>query len=368
MLKTIRTSFIPSALLGISLLGSSTAQAQEDAATQPVEAPPQAMPAAPAAPDLEAIFSFLPEVVATCNGEEITAAEVRDSLPPRLVMFLANGLTPSAEQLKQIAGQTVDQLINEKLLLNAAIAAGYKPAPDAAEEEVKKLHKQVGDQKFEAGLQHQGVTREELVDRIAKQMAVNNWVQKDIIPAIEVSDDEVKAFYEQNQEQLNVPERAATSHILVQVAQDADEEARAKAKAKIEGLLAEVKEGGDFAEIAKAHSDCPSAERGGDLGTITRTDTVKPFSDTAFALEEGEISNIVETQYGYHIIKTREKMPAETPEFKDVKAQLKQQVVRSKLNARIGEIVEGAREDADIEMMMDTAQQDDVATEAETQE
>lgn len=310
---------------------------------------------APAATDasLEAAFDFLPDVVARCNEMTISDADVRDALPPQLVMMMAQGYTPEPAQLKQVARQTVNQLINQELLLATAIDAGFEPDREAAAKQVEELHNKVGDAKFRAGLKHQGVTRKDFIQRIARQMAVNQWIEENIMPAIKIDPQTVKQTYEKHEDELRIPEKKNVSHILVKVDQDAGKETRKQAREKLTKLAAEIDKGADFAEVAKTHSDCPSARDGGNLGEISRSETVKPFSDAAFALEEGEISDIVETRFGYHLIKAGKKTPAHTPSFEDMRDKIKEQIVQTKLNEKLSKVVEKARQKADIKVFLE---------------
>jgi peptidyl-prolyl cis-trans isomerase D len=122
---------------------------------------------------------------------------------------------------------------------------------------------------------------------------------------IQVSEDEVSAYYQANQKQYAVPEQREASHILIAAGKAAPAADRAKARARAEELLAEVRKNpASFAELAKKNSQDPgSAAKGGDLGVFSRGMMVKPFDDTVFSMKEGEISPVVETDFGYHVIK-----------------------------------------------------------------
>jgi peptidyl-prolyl cis-trans isomerase D len=138
------------------------------------------------------------------------------------------------------------------------------------------------------------------------------------------SDEELKAFYQQNKAQFTEPEQRRASHILVAVPADADAAAKAAASEKAARLLAQLKAAPDtFADVAKANSDdTGSAEQGGDLGFFSRDMMVKPFSDAAFSMKEGEISELVSSEYGFHIIKvTGSKGSGEKP-FDEVKSEI----------------------------------------------
>ena len=138
----------------------------------------------------------------------------------------------------------------------------------------------------------------------------------------DVSEADALAYYQQNQNSYKVPEMVRASHILITPDKGPDVDpntADAAAKAKAQQLLDQLKAGADFAQLAKENSDCPSSSKGGDLGFQRREAWVKPFSDAAFALQTGQISDIVKTRFGYHIITvTDRKEPTEIP-FDNVK-------------------------------------------------
>ena len=138
------------------------------------------------------------------------------------------------------------------------------------------------------------------------------------------SDAELQAFYEQNKAQFSETEQRRASHILIAAGADADAAAKSAAKEKAGKLLAQLKSApGSFAELAKANSaDTGSAEQGGDLGFFARDMMVKAFSDAAFALKEGEISELVESEYGFHIIKVTDTKGSGQKPFQEVKPQV----------------------------------------------
>lgn len=139
---------------------------------------------------------------------------------------------------------------------------------------------------------------------------------------IVVSDADLKTYYEQNTARFGTKEERRASHILITAPASMPAAEREKAKAKAEQLLAEVKKAPNtFAEVARKNSQDPgSAEKGGDLDFVTRGAMVKPFEDATFALKKGEISGIVETEFGYHIIQLTDIKPAVVPPFEQVRA------------------------------------------------
>ncbi|MFJ3314640.1 SurA N-terminal domain-containing protein [Herbaspirillum huttiense] len=139
-----------------------------------------------------------------------------------------------------------------------------------------------------------------------------------------VTDDDIKAYYEQNQKQYATEEQRRASHILITVKKDASAADKAAAKTKAEGLVAQLRKNpGDFAKLAKANSQDPgSADNGGDLGYFSRGAMVKPFADAAFSLKQGEISDPVESDFGYHVIEVTGIKPAAVKPLESVKAEI----------------------------------------------
>lgn len=157
---------------------------------------------------------------------------------------------------------------------------------------------------------------------------------------IAVSEDDLRKYYSENAARYTTPEERRASHILINAPKDAPADVRAKAKAKAEALLAQVKQAPDsFAELAKKNSDDPgSAERGGDLDFFSRGSMVKPFEDAAFALKPGEVSGVVESDFGYHIIKLTGVRGGEKRSFEAVRPELESEIKTQLAQRRFTEI------------------------------
>lgn len=145
---------------------------------------------------------------------------------------------------------------------------------------------------------------------------------------ISVSEADLKTYYEQNTARFGTKEERRASHILITAPASASAADREKAKAKAEQLLAEVKKApATFADVARKNSQDPgSAEKGGDLDFVTRGAMVKPFDDAMFALKKGDISDVTETEFGYHIIRLTDIKPAVVPPFEQVRATIENEV------------------------------------------
>lgn len=334
-----------------ALVSPQTLKAEEATATPP--APPVAAEEIKAESfNVEEALSFLPEVVATYKGGEVTATEVKDKLGSQLKMMSQRGQLPSQENLKKMVEQFVNYMIEQDLLVKRAAEDGFTKDLEAAQQQLTMMEKQMGEEMFAQRLAQSGSSREEIADQIATQQLVNTLVTEKVLPTVEISDEAIAENYEQNKDKYTTDQEVSASHILIKLDQDVDEEAKEEAKKKIEGLLTELKDGADFAELAKANSDCPSSAKGGDLGTFGKGAMVPPFEQAAFALEDGEISDVVETQFGYHIIKRTGHSEAGQKSLDEVKGQISEEIRGTKGREVFQKMLDDMRENVDLKLFL----------------
>jgi len=179
-----------------------------------------------------------------------------------------------------------------------------------------------------------------------------------VAKTIQVPDEELRRIYQSSQDRFRTPERVKARHILLMTTGKSDEE-KAKAKAKADELLKQLKGGADFAALAKANSeDTGTKDNGGDLGWITRGQTVENFEKTAFALKPNELSDVIATEYGYHIIQVLEKEPARLRPFEEVREELVKEESTQRPYDRMQELADQAR----AELVKNPAQGEQIAT------
>lgn len=288
--------------------------------------------------------------VAKVNGVAITNKDVDRAVKVLLSQNRVPQPTPP-EIMKQAQSAATDQLISAELLFQA----GQKL-------EIKDLDKQIVDkiaqnkakfptvEEFEKAMKSLEMGEKDMEEFTRKDIVINNLIEKNILSKITVPDADVKKFYDDNLEKyFKKQESVKASHILIGVDEKATPEDRKKAKEKIEAILKKVKAGEDFAALAKTESTCPSKAQGGDLGVFTRGQMVAPFEKAAFDLKPGEVSDIVETQFGYHIIKLTEKNAAATEKFDDVKAKIADYLKSQQAQKAVATYVEELKAKAKIE-------------------
>jgi len=313
------------------------------------------MPIAPAAPEPRE-----DQVVITVNDAQIRESQVQQRLDVRYKPTLAK----LAEQSPQLAAQQesilrrniANDLITETLLEEQARQAGIQ----VTEEDLKnEMTKQLAAQnppmtieQYQAIVEAQGGDFVAMKSFILQNMRYHKLLETKFAGQLAVTEEEAKKYYDENGNEFLLPERVRASHILIPTAAaepDADpSQVKAQARAKAQKLLEEIKGGGDFAALAKQHSTCPSSANGGDLGLFSRGQMVKPFEDAAFSLQAGEVGELVETQFGYHIVKVTEHADATPIPFEEAKATILEEVAQQKRADAIRKYIESLRQGARI--------------------
>jgi peptidyl-prolyl cis-trans isomerase C len=182
----------------------------------------------------------------------------------------------------------------------------------------------------------------------------NEYLKREIAQKVTVSDDELKSYYESHKDEFKTQDMVKARHILVRVDNSASDDEKKKAKEKTELYLKKIKDGEDFAKLASDFSDDPGSKaKGGDLGFFPRGRMVKPFDDAAFSLKPGETSGIVETQFGFHIIKVEERKDSSVESFDVVKERLKQKLSQDRTRKELTDFIDKAMKDSKTEIYPD---------------
>lgn len=176
-------------------------------------------------------------------------------------------------------------------------------------------------------------------------------IKEEVSNKIEVTEDDMRLYYKMNTQEFKSPEMVRARHILIKVDKSASDEDRKKAKEKAEEILKRIKNGEDFAKLASEFSDDPATkEKRGDLGFFPKDRMVKSFEKAAFSLNPGEVSDIVETHFGYHIIKVEEKKEAGIQPFESVKELIRDKVFQKIKSGKTKELVDKAMKEAGVEV------------------
>lgn len=324
-------------------------------ATQPGTAPASGSPAAaaageaaaPAAPPVKPVPEVLPAVVARVNGVDIPSAELE-----RAIRNLeANvGQQVPAERRSEIYRGILDQLIDQRLLELEAASRNIKATDAEIAAGIDQMRKQAPSaEAFAKALASRKLTEADLRAEARQRLSVDKLLTTEVEPKAAVTEADIADFYKKNPQFFMQPEAVRASHILLKADTP---EAKTAARAKAEELLKQIKGGADFAALAKQHSNDGSAASGGDLGFFPRGQMVKPFEDAAFALKPGEVSNVVESEFGYHIIKSGEHRDARTVPLAEVSDRIAQALRQQKQQQLAQEFVQSLKSKAKVEILM----------------
>ena len=320
-------------------------------------------------------------ILATVNGDKITQTEVNKVVQAQMQQMMQYGQKIPQDQLAQMAAgmtkQAVDMLVDMKILDQAIAKSGL----DITKADLKTyITKQINEmlagspmsfKDYEKMLKERsGMSFDEMLDKEtarpeAKRTVLQAlYVEKKDPKALVITDKEVSDFYTKNKARFSTPEQVQASHILIKVAKDATPEQKAEAKKKLEDLKKQIDKGADFAKLAKANSACPSSAQGGDLGMFGKGQMVPAFETTTFAMKVGQVSGIVETQFGYHLIKKTGDNPAKVTSLKEVAGGIKAQLKMQKSFKAQQAIIEVLKKDADIKITLPEAPKVPVAPKA----
>lgn len=263
--------------------------------------------------------------VAKVNGVEISNADLERKFNLIKERYASMGMPLDDSKLQEFKKNIINSLVEQEVLYQESVAQGIKIDPAEVKTELENFKKQFeNEEAFKKQISQMNFTEDIILKQIARSKSIQKFINDKVMSGIKVTEADAKKYYDEHPNEFKLPERVHASHILVKVdskAEDAEKQKK-EAKKKIEDIKAKLDKGEDFAKLAQEYSDCPSKAKGGDLGFFGRGQMVKPFEDAAFGLKPGETSGIVETQFGYHIIKVQEKKDASTLSFNEVKDKL----------------------------------------------
>ncbi len=291
--------------------------------------------------------------VAVVNGSVINRADFNREMGRVLQRLSSKGKPLSDSRVSEIKKEVLENLINSELLYQESQKQGITVDEVAVNEQLRKLKERFpSEAEFKSALSKANLSEDAVKSQLKRGMAIQRFIDNQFVQKSKVSDKESRAYYDSHPDLFKQPEQVRASHILIKVDPGADESQKVEARKKMEKIQGKVQKGEDFAALAKEFSEGPSSAKGGDLGYFRRGQMVKPFEEKAFALQPGEVSDIVETQFGYHLIKVMDKKPETTIAYEDIKDRLKQHLKREKVQKDLKLYVEKLKEKAKVERFL----------------
>jgi peptidyl-prolyl cis-trans isomerase C len=263
-----------------------------------------------------------------------------------------------AEELDPVVGKVGEYVIKQSSLerlvgvLSAEGQRRFKANPQQKVTIVKRMlvFKVIADKAKKEGFDQQAEIKERLELMVNNYLA-QEYLKKKVLQDVTVTEEEMNKYYTANEKRFTVPEQVRVKHILIRVSPKAQEDEKRKAKERAEDLLKKIKEGEDFGKLAGKFSDDPnSKKKQGDLGFLGRGRMLKAFEDAAFALKPGQVSDVIETQMGYHLIKMEDHQAGGIQPYEEVKERIQTQLKMERGNARTEEFTKRVEEEAGLEV------------------
>ena len=291
--------------------------------------------------------------IAMVNGSVITRADLDREVSRVRQRLVSMGKSLSDSQLREVEKKILESLINRDLLYQESKAKGIQVEGAALNKQLKRLKENFpSEEEFKNALIVMNLSEAGIKSQIERDLTVQKFIDIQFNEKITVSGKESKAYYDSNKDSFRQPEQVHARHILIKVDFQDDNSQKAVARKKIEEIQKKVRKGEDFASLAKAFSQCPSSTKGGDLGYFSRGQMVEPFGEAAFVLKPGEVSSIIETRFGYHLIKAIDKKPETIMSYEEIKDKIQQYKKQQKVQEQLNQYIEELKGKAKVERFL----------------
>jgi len=317
---------------------------------------PAATNAAPASkPAMKASDLFGNKVVAKGKGVEVTRGQLDDEVIRLKAQAAAHNQNIPPEQMGMMERQILDQLIQVQLLQAKATEADKAAGKALAEKRFQEAKTKLGSEEaLNRQLKLMGATREEVLAKWTESATAETVLKREL--KVNITDADAKKYYEDNPAKFEEPEMVRASHILLVTTDpktnaDLSDEQKAAKRKQMEGLLKRARAGEDFAKLAKEYSEDPGSKDKGGEYKFPRNQMVPEFEAAAFSLSTNQVSDIVTTRFGYHIIKLNEKIPAKKVDYDKAANDIKEGLTQQALQKQFPDYIAKLKKEAGVEII-----------------
>ncbi len=292
-------------------------------------------------------------VIVRVDGKELTQKNLADEV--NIIVSQIRGHVPPeqfAQMHDEIVHQAMENLIIKTLLADEVEKESVIVDESEVDAAINELKAGIppGDS-LDRYLQEMNLTREEFRARIRNDLQINRVLEEKVRDIAQPTDEEITDFYEENIERFDRPKTVTARHILIATEPQDDETAREEKRDQAEDLRQRLLAGDDFAALAAQFSDCPSGANGGDLGEFTEGQMVPAFEEAAFSQPIGEIGPVVETRFGYHVIKVTDRTPARQLTIEESRERIADHLLSQNQRTILRAYISELQEKADIEFL-----------------
>lgn len=286
--------------------------------------------------------------IAIIDGELIGPGEFNDAVRERTER-IPGGLPP--QMIDQFKQQTIDFFIEQYLVDRVLDQQDIEVSEEEIDEAYAEFRQQFADREaYEVQVERLGLTDDDIRQSLEDDVELEKYLATQY--DLDVSEQEIEQYYDDNRQQFQRREEVRARHILIEAPEDVDDHEEQEALARAEEIYEEASEGADFAELAQEYSEGPTANHGGELGKFTRETMVEPFSTAAFdELEVGDISRPVRTEFGFHVIEKLEHHEGGPTELDEVRSDIEMELKNRRRQEAFDDFIEELRAEANIEVL-----------------
>jgi peptidyl-prolyl cis-trans isomerase C len=272
----------------------------------------------------------LPKPVAKVNDTVLTESDIEDALNEIMPAGVFHGGF-SSKKREEYRPQAFDKMIEKELFYQEAVKKGLKVDEGViAAERDKTIKRLGGNKKYKAALKRADFTDEQYRERLKKKQLVKRFITVEIKDKARPTDEEIKNYYRKNKKNFMRPGARKLTHILISVKPEATAEERKLKKAQAQEVIDRITAGEDMSDVAWNHSMGPYRVKGGDMGLVHRGRLYPDLEKEVFQLEPGRLSGIIETIYGYHVVRVEEVKPQEQMRLEDVYQSVQKELTEKK--------------------------------------
>ncbi|AKJ64150.1 peptidylprolyl isomerase [Kiritimatiella glycovorans] len=284
------------------------------------------------------------------NGEDVAWGAFQQQIQPLMSRLPQQmGKEQRAQILQRAYQRAREQIVVQTALRQTIDEENVQVEDQAVEDAIAGIRERVPEgQSLEDMIGQRGMTMDDLRSDLRRDLRVQKLVEEKTGEVEPVTEEDLKEFYESNPQSFEQPAKVEASHILIGTETNATEEEQATKRAEAEKVKAKLDAGADFAEMAEKYSTCPSGKEGGSLGSFAKEQMVPAFSEAAFSQEIGEIGEVVETKYGYHIIKVTGKEEASKAGFDEAKEDIRRHLEAQRKQGSVQEYLQSLRDKAEV--------------------
>ena len=293
------------------------------------------------------------KIAARVNGDIILMSEVKGKSFMVLLDMRSRDKDLKDDDIYRVEKEVLNEMVEERLMLQFAEDNNIKVSDEEIKSAIEDIKKQNSftDEMLEKELNKENITLNDYKERLRAQITVSKVINYEVRSKVHVEETEVRKYYEEHKEEFITPEEIRVRHIMFAYSEDMDSQKEEAIKNKAVDILNRIRQGEDFANLASMYSEDSSAKNGGDLGYFTKGKMIKIFEDTAFALKKDEVSNVIKTPFGFHILKYEDKREAGLKPLENVSREIERRIYNEKIKTLKDAWVKKMREKAFIEIL-----------------